>query len=90
MLIKVLILASFWYVISIKNQKLLNKLGAQVLKLRKEKKLSQEQLAHKAQIPVNQVGRIERGEVNPTVSTLYAISIALDIELHDMLKFNFG
>ena len=62
-------------------------LGARLRTLRQRHGLSQEQLAHKAQIPVNQVGRIERGEINPTVSTLYVLAQALGVEVKEMLGF---
>lgn len=49
--------------------------------------LTQEQLANDANIPINQIGRIERGEINPTLSTLKAISEALKIPLKSMFDF---
>lgn len=52
-----------------------------------ERGLSQEDLANDADIPINQIGRIERGEVNPSLSTLDAIAKAVDLKLHDLLNF---
>ncbi len=49
--------------------------------------LTQEQLANDANIPINQVGRIERGEVNATLSTLKAIAEALKIPLNNLFNF---
>ncbi len=51
------------------------------------KELSQEDLANDADIPINQVGRIERGEINPSLSTLHAISKALSIPMQDLMNF---
>jgi len=31
---------------------------------------------------------IERGEINPTLSTLYSITTALNLKLHEFLNFN--
>ena len=50
---------------------------------------TQEELANEADIPLSQVGRIERGENNPTISTLYVISKALKIDLKELLNFKF-
>lgn len=59
--------------------------GKNIRKRRKELSLSQETLSFDADIPKNQVGRIERGEINTTISTLYKLSIALKIDIKDLL-----
>jgi transcriptional regulator with XRE-family HTH domain len=63
--------------------------GAHLKEIRLKKKLSQEEVANSAEIPINQVGRIERGEVNTTISTLYVIANALEIPPKDLLNFKF-
>lgn len=55
--------------------------------MRKDAGLSQEDLANDADIPLSQVGRIERGEVNTTISTAYALSKALQIKIDTLFKF---
>lgn len=57
-------------------------------KLRKESELSQEDLANDADIPINQIGRIERAEVNTTISTMRAISNALNIHITTLFDFD--
>jgi len=54
--------------------------------MRESKKISQEDLAYTADIPINQVGRIERGEINTTISTIYALAKALDTTVEDLVK----
>jgi transcriptional regulator with XRE-family HTH domain len=71
----------------IRNKEYIKAFGQRLFKLRLESSLSQEQLAHKADIPVNQIGRIERGEINTTISTVYAISQALKIVPKDLFDF---
>lgn len=61
--------------------------GSNLRRLRKEKGLSQEQLAIDADIPINQIGRIERAEINTTLSTMRAISKALDIHISKLFEF---
>lgn len=51
------------------------------------KGFSQEELAYAADIPISQVGRIERGEINTTISTVFAISKALEIDLDELFFF---
>lgn len=46
-------------------------------KIRKEKGLSQEKLAYKIDLSLSQIGRIERGEVNPTICTVKVIAEGL-------------
>jgi transcriptional regulator with XRE-family HTH domain len=61
--------------------------GSNLRELRKDKGLSQEQLAIDADIPINQVGRIERAEINTTLFTMRALSKALDIHISDLFNF---
>ena len=73
--------------INIKNTELIKALGTRIRELRIEAGLSQEALSNEAEIPLSQIGRIERGETNPTISTLFVICKALGIELKDLLDF---
>ena len=73
--------------INIKNKKLVQAVGAHIRSLRIEKGFSQENLANEADIPLSQIGRIERGETNPTISTLFVISEALGVELKKIVDF---
>jgi transcriptional regulator with XRE-family HTH domain len=71
----------------IRNTELLLTFGQNLRKLRENKSISQEELAYRADIPISQVGRIERGEVNTTISTLYSIAKALEKNPKDLLDF---
>lgn len=75
--------------INVKNKILIKALGKRIKELRKEKGLSQEELAYEADVPLSQIGRIERGEINATISTLAAISEALNTELKEMINFKY-
>jgi len=68
-------------VINIKDKALVTALGKRIRELRNKQEISQEDLANEADIPLSQIGRIERGETNPTISTLYVIANALNVEL---------
>jgi transcriptional regulator with XRE-family HTH domain len=57
--------------------------GRNVRSLRKARGLTQEALAHVAEIDTRYVGGIERGEENPTVAVLARIASVLGIEPGD-------
>lgn len=64
-------------------------LGKRIKELRKVQRFSQEDLSYEADIPLSQVGRIERGEINPTISTLAALASALHVELKELFNFKY-
>jgi len=70
-----------------RNETYLKAFGIRLRDLRLEKKLSQNKLSILTDIPISQVGRIERGEVNPTLNTILLLSISLEIEPKDLLDF---
>lgn len=75
--------------INIRNKEYLDALGKHIRQLRLNKNLSQAQLSYSSDIAFNQIGRIERGEVNVTASTLYALATALELHPSVLLDFEF-
>jgi transcriptional regulator with XRE-family HTH domain len=73
-------------VIKIKNYEVIKAFGKRVRDLRTSQNLSQEELANLADVPLSQIGRIERAEVNVTLSSIYAITSALQCEIWEMFK----
>lgn len=61
-----------------RDQRLVN-FGNRVRAIRKEKNLSQEELAALANIDRSYMGHIERGEKNVTLTKIYQIADALKI-----------
>lgn len=59
--------------------------GQLVRKYRKERNMSQEQLALLCNMDRSYLGRIERGEVNPTLEKIYEIAKALNILMKDLI-----
>lgn len=55
--------------------------GANVRRLRLERGLSQEALAGEANLAMRHLGRIERGEISPTVSILSKLADAMQVHL---------
>lgn len=62
--------------------------GARIKSLRKEKGLTQEQLAFEANMHPAQIGHIERGVQSPTIDTLERIIHALDISIQEFFNFD--
>jgi len=60
---------------------------AEVVRLnRKQKKLSQEKLAEKADISSKMISLIERGERTPSIAVAHSISIGLSIPFWRLVK----
>ena len=59
--------------------------GEAIAHCRKEKQLSQEVLSGLADIGRTHLSAIERGERKPTLETLYRISIALNMNMSDIV-----
>lgn len=55
--------------------------GKRIREIRKAKGISQENLALIAQIDRSYMGKIERGEFNLTLSKIYQLSEALEVEI---------
>ena len=74
-------------VVIIKDEKFVRQFGERIRQIRLEKGISQEELANTAEIPINQVGRIERGEINTTLVTIKALADSLEIEVSKLFIF---
>ena len=57
-------------------------IGTTIVSLRKEKGLTQEQLALECEISVSYLRRIEHGEANPTIHALWRLA---EVELQNPL-----
>ncbi len=64
------------------------KLGRRVRVLRRERDLTQEQLAEAAHLSVNYVSGVERGLYSPSLTTLAALANALGVEIKDLFDFS--
>lgn len=78
-------IAQLGLVINYKNKGLIKAIGERIRELRLAKNISQLELANEAEVPLSQIGRIERGENNPTISTLFIIAAALGVELKELV-----
>ncbi len=68
------------------KEKILIKFGERVRFFRKQKGLSQEQLAFKANLHRTYIGMIERAEKNITLLNIEKIAIALDVSITELFS----
>lgn len=69
-----------------RDKKVLVAFGKHLRKLRTGKKISQETLADDAKLSENIIGMIERGEVNPTYTTLVQLAKGLGIPKKELME----
>lgn len=65
----------------------LKKFGKRLKELRKLKKVTQEELSYRTEFELSQIGRIERGTVNTSISHVSAIAKALQVHPSELFKF---
>ena len=71
----------------VRTQSLVYKLGVRIRTLRKAAGLTQEQLAETADISVNFMGYVERGQRAPSIKTLEQIAQGLNVHPKDLFEF---
>lgn len=69
------------------NEYYLKQFGDNLRGIRKAQGVSQNKLSILADIPLSQVGRIERGEINTTILTVLTLAKALKLEPKNLLDF---
>ncbi len=70
----------------IADSEILNRFGENVRILRKQLGISQEELAHKANLHRTYIGMIERAEKNITLINIQKIANALEVSIEDLFK----
>ena len=68
------------------HTELQKRLGVKIKALRSTKNMTQNELAVECDFEKASMSRIESGQTNPTVRTLYKISKALDIPIVELFK----
>jgi len=70
------------------NTEILKIFGENVRKIRREKGLSQEELAFKASLHRTYIGMIERAEKNITLINIEKIANALEVNINKLINGN--
>lgn len=63
-------------------QYVFKRVGEKISKIRKSRNISQENLAFDCHVNRSFLSEIEKGKTNPSLKTLFKISIGLNVELH--------
>ncbi len=77
----------FINVINNRDKKTISAFGKHLRKLRLEKGFSQEELNFRTELSKNMIGMIERGEVNPTLTTIECLANGLGITKKKLLDY---
>ncbi|WP_205686943.1 helix-turn-helix domain-containing protein [Chitinophaga rhizosphaerae] len=70
-----------------RDEDFIKKFGLRLKEIRKFKKMSQEELAFKCGFELSQIGRIERGTINTSISHVAAIARALEVAPYKLFEF---
>ncbi len=62
------------------------RIGLNVQEARRDKGLSQEELAHRADVHQTYLSGVERGRRNPSVTVLQRIAGALGLDIEDVVR----
>lgn len=68
---------------------ILNPFGKHISKLRKDRNLSQEELAFKSRLHRTHIGMIERAERNITLLNIEKLAQGLEISISELFKFQY-
>lgn len=68
------------------EKKFLKLVGKRIASLRKQKGFTQIDLAYSCNFEKSNMSRIENGNTNPTISTLFKIAQVLHVEVKDLLE----
>lgn len=69
-------------------EQLINIVGANIKEIRKQKKMTQEELAEKCGLQTSYLAGVERGDRNITLQTLEKITVGLEINAKDLFELD--
>ena len=59
-------------------------IGARIRAIRERRNLTQDRLAHASGLDRTAIGKLERGERCPSITTLYRVTTALEVPLSEL------
>ena len=80
-----LICATLVVMNNLRDKELLIKFGDRLKTIRNEHNMTLEQLAFASDIEISQVHRVEKGSINPTLSTLSALAKGLEMTIAELI-----
>lgn len=73
-----------------RDQEFIDKLGEKVVEIRKSKNITQEDLIERSGLSLSQIGRVERGEINTSVSMIALIADCLGVHPNVIMDVDFN
>ncbi|MCX5748878.1 MAG: helix-turn-helix transcriptional regulator [Candidatus Saganbacteria bacterium] len=70
------------------NESLKKAVGRRITSLRKAKNLTIEKLAYENDLAKGNLSELEKGKINPQLTTLYRIAKGLDLSLKELLDID--
>lgn len=70
-----------------RNNKAIIDFGLRIKNLRKKQNITQKQLAFEVGISDMQIRRIEKGEINTSLSVIVGLSVSLNISLKELFDY---
>lgn len=71
------------------NQEYCKAFGSNLRRIREQKKLGMREFALNAEMEYSHLSKIERGVTNPTISTVLALAVALEVTPQELFNFSF-
>lgn len=71
-----------------RDDQFVKKFGKRLREIRKAKNITQEELVYRTGFELSQIGRIERGTVNTSISHVAAIAKALGVPAAELFMFD--
>jgi DNA-binding XRE family transcriptional regulator len=75
-------------VMRVPDKDLRRKFGKRVRYLRRDRDMTQEQLAELTDLSVNSISQIETGQSSPSLETIVKIAKALEVDVGELFKFD--
>ena len=75
---------------AIRRMDIKKRVGLNLQRLRRDKNLSQEELAHRAEVHQTYLSGVETGKRNPSIEVLSRIAGALSVDIEEFFKVRRG
>lgn len=72
-----------------RDQDFIERVGKRVVEIRKRKNISQEDLIERSGLTLSQIGRVERAEINTSISMIALIANSLGVHPSEVMGVDF-
>lgn len=72
-----------------RDQEFIERVGKRVVEIRKRKNISQEDLIERSGLSLSQIGRVERAEINTSISMIALIANSLGVHPSEVMDVDY-